>query len=246
MDLRAFTLFNQLSTEIREAIWLYAMKPATVYTKCSRREYVTRPRKQETPVLLQVCRESRIIALKRYEFLSDNDKIYINFDLDTVYIDSGDSLTPLVGPFCSSKNEAKFQYLTVAVDWLDEFPMEALVAKVSRCKSLRLLTLEFGFTTEIDREYKANLSAYLARYKVMTKDKILATVEEILARGGGKGFSSFVSLCEGISALWLYFALDKFPHKDEWPEIFLITTPVITRTRRSPEGNVIPITEIYI
>jgi 2EXR family len=235
MGLRTFTLFNQLPREIREAIWLYAMTPATVYIKPSWREYKARPRKQENPVLLQVRPESRAIALERYELVSDIDKIYVNFDLDTVYIDSNDYLIPLVDPFCSRMNEAKFQYLTVAVDWLEGFKMEVLVNKVSRCESLRQLTLVFGIVT--DREQKANLSTHLARYKDMTKDQLLATLEDkhFLNNNYSPSFDEF---CEGIYAGWLCIALDEFPHKDKWPEIIVITRPAITRTRKSLKDNV--------
>ena len=189
---------------IRTEIWLYAIIPATVYTRPTGRKYQERPRKQENLVLLRVCHESRIIALERYESVPDIDKTYVNFDLDTVYIDFDGSFTIRDDPFCSSENEARFQYLAVDIDWADVFG-EALVEKVSRCQSLRQLTLVFGFTRAIDREYEANLSKYLAKYKDMTKDEIA----DIL--GDEDDFPSFDALCEATSADWQLIALENFP-----------------------------------
>jgi hypothetical protein len=54
--------------------------------------------------------------------------------------------------------------------------------------------LVFGFTKAIDREYKANLLIYLAKYKDMTKDEITDTL------GDKDDFPSFDALCKATSA----------------------------------------------
>ena len=63
-----------------------------------------------------MCHESRIIALERYESVPDIDKTYVNFDLDTVYIDFDGSFTIRDDLFYSSENEARFQYLAVDIN----------------------------------------------------------------------------------------------------------------------------------
>ena len=60
--------------------------------------------------------KSRIIALKRYESVFNIDKTYMNFNLNTIYIDFDNSFIIYDDPFYLNKNEARFQYLAINID----------------------------------------------------------------------------------------------------------------------------------
>jgi hypothetical protein len=63
------------------------MTPASVYIKPIRNKYIQNPWWQKNLCLLYVCLESRTVALKRYKKVPDIYKTYVNFSLDTIYID---------------------------------------------------------------------------------------------------------------------------------------------------------------
>jgi len=60
--------------------------------------------------------KSRIIALKRYESVFNIDKTYMNFNLNTIYIDFDNSFIIYDDPFYLNKNEARFQYLAIDIN----------------------------------------------------------------------------------------------------------------------------------
>ena len=73
MGLKNFPLFNALPMEIPIMIWVSSLTPATVYIRPVGVKPIEKPGKQENPILLQVCRESRL-ALSHYELSPDIDK----------------------------------------------------------------------------------------------------------------------------------------------------------------------------
>jgi hypothetical protein len=55
------------------------------------------------------------VALRQYELLADINKIYINFNIDTAYI-SFNIRSLGVYPLCLSKNDARFNFLTINIE----------------------------------------------------------------------------------------------------------------------------------
>jgi len=66
------------------------------------------------------------------------------------------------------------------------------------------LTLVFRFTKAIDREYEANLSKYLTKYKDIIKDEITDILRD------EDDFPSFDALYKATSADWQLIALENF------------------------------------
>jgi hypothetical protein len=83
------------------------MTLATVYTRPVHEKLIKKPRKQANPTLLQVCHESRLVALSHYELAADIDKVYINFALDTIHLKDN------LGCLWPSPSESRFRYLTI-------------------------------------------------------------------------------------------------------------------------------------
>lgn len=91
--LTSFTLFPGLPTEIRLKIWrLIAPGPRTVLvqysTKCKISAFTGWTSPYPPPVILAICQESRLEALKSYQLAFGSyfhpAKIYIDFSIDTL------------------------------------------------------------------------------------------------------------------------------------------------------------------
>ena len=221
MSLQSFSLFPQLPAEIRRAIWFHAMTPAIVYTKPWWTERVRSTRQQENPCLLRVCLESRTAALERYEKVPDIDKTFVNFSLDTVYLDINYKNSDAIGP---SENEARIQFLAIDVAWFNTAESEKLarvgelMGKFGRCKSLRELTFVVGLNNEITEECTAKLSISLAKYE----NNVYSDLEEV---DMGFYWLGFNELCDELSKIWVLgsrrFSIDE----NRWPEIYVRTRP---------------------
>jgi hypothetical protein len=226
MDSQSFSLFPRLALEIRLAIWSYAMIPAVVYIKPVGNPRNKNVRKQENSSLLRVCRESRIAALRQYELASDIDKTYVNFDLDTIYIDYTDSYDLDSLPLYPSGNEARFRYLAIDMHWINFLGMDFLINKVIRCPNLRQLTFVVKFTQALNIEGETGVLAAAVKYEDLAETVAEARLIEIID-GRNDDLPMLIELYELISFTWVYLVRKHFPGKERWPKISLIAQPSI-------------------
>ena len=111
---------------------------------------------------------TRIVALKRYEKVSNTDKTFVNFSLDTVYLGINHNDSDAIGP---SENEARIQFLAIDIAWLDvaevktPASVEKLGRKFGRCKGLRKLILMVSLSDDITEQREAKLSISIAKYE---------------------------------------------------------------------------------
>jgi hypothetical protein len=228
MDLDSFPLFKLLPSEIRILIWEYSMTPGTVYTKPVGNSFIESHRKQANPPLLRVCHESRSVALSHYQLVPDIDKTYVNFNLDTVHIDYVDCLDLNILTLLPSKSEIRFQYLDIDWEWICMYGMDFLVEKVSRCHSLRQLTIVVKCIPAISEERETELSSAIAKYRDMTEDDASAYLTRLICNG--HNMLTFDEHCEVISWGWADQARHRFPDRPKWPDIWAVSRarPVIS------------------
>jgi hypothetical protein len=224
MDLASFSLFSLLPPEIRILIWEYSMTPSTVYTKPLGNKFISNPRKQANPSLLQVNHESRSIALTHYELARDIDRTYVNFGLDTIYIDCIDCLDLNILTLLPSRSENRFQFLAVDWEWICMYGLDFVVEKVSRCQSLRRLTIMVKSTESINKGYESELSPSIAKYIAMTEQE----ASDHLAKQVCNGYNAltFDEKCEFISWGWADQVNHRFHNRKEWPEVYVASQAV--------------------
>jgi hypothetical protein len=220
MDLDHFPLFGLLPPEIRILIWEYSMTPGTVYTKPVGNCFIENRRKQANPPLLRACHESRSIALSHYHLVPDIDKTYVNFNLDTVYIDYIDCLDLNILTLLPSPSEIRFQRLNIDWEWICMYGMDFLVEKVSRCHNLRQLTIVVQCASAIG-ERETELSLTIAKYRDMTADDASAYLTRLICNG--YDMLSFDEQCEVISWGWADQVRHRFPDRPKWPDIWVVS-----------------------
>ena len=221
MDLESFPMFNLLPPEIRIVIWVYSMRPSTVYVKPVGNKLVQSPRNQSNPAILQVCGESRLVALSHYELAPDIDNTYVNFSLDTIHIDYIDHLDLDIRIFFPSQNESRFQYLVIDWEWVCIYGMDYLVKKVSRCHSLQQLTIVVKFSSTAEEGCEAELSPAIVRYKAMTESEASDYLARLLY--DGNNMLTFTQHCEVLSSAWACHVREHFSDRTEWPKILVIS-----------------------
>lgn len=128
-----FDLFRKLPAEIRCMIWRFAMPPRTVEL---RHNYTMNKcwTLAKVPALLQVCRESRYEALKRYTLAfgieQTPDKIYFDFERDALFLtyekwhgdgEYEDEVNLLTYHFCQSGEAKKIRHLAIDRDLVEIF-----------------------------------------------------------------------------------------------------------------------------
>ena len=219
MDLESFSLFGLLPPEIRILIWEYSMTPSTVYTKPIGNNFLANPRKQANPTLLGVSHESRSVALSHYQLARDIDRTYVNFDLDTVHIDCIDCLDLNILTLLPSRSEIRFQFLAVDWEWIAMYGLDFLVEKVSRCHSLRRLTIVVKSTAAIKEGYESELSSAIASYGDMTEQEASDHLTRLVCNG--YKVLSFNEHCEFISWGWADQVRHRFPDGAKWPEVYV-------------------------
>ncbi|KAF8852974.1 hypothetical protein BDZ45DRAFT_749045 [Acephala macrosclerotiorum] len=206
MDLQSFSLFNQLPCEIRMTIWFYAMIPATVYATPVPNE---NPRNLRNPCLLRVCRESRTACLQRYRLapdIDDNGKTYINFDLDTVYLECWPQI----------------QYFALDLEWLSKFGLGRLLFRLDRCLKLRKVSFVVKSTT-VDEEHEVDITNTIAKYEDMKRTDRQLYVEQF---GTTDLYNlDFSRQSEAIAILWAG-SLYRSSLKVRCPEISVISRPI--------------------
>jgi hypothetical protein len=221
MDLESFSLFDLLPPEIRIMVWLRSMTPGTVYAKPVRNRLIANPRKQANPSLLQVCHESRSVALSQYEQAPDVDKTYVNFSLDTVYIDYIDPLDLNILTLLPSRSESRFQYLALDWEWICIYGMDYMVEKVSRCHSLREFTIVVKYTSAVKEECEAELSSAIAKYRDMAEDEANAYLTRLVY--DDDEILTFDEHCEVLSWAWAGHVRQHFADRAKWPRIRVIS-----------------------
>lgn len=206
------------------------MTPAVVYIKPTGNPHVHNFRKQGNPTLLQVTRESRAATLRRYEIASDIDKTYVNFNLDTIFIDYIDHHDLDSVPLYPSKNETRFQCLAIDINWIFTLGLEFLINKVSRCHSLRQLVFVITFTQAINKEGEVNLSKTIEKYKDI-EEHIMEYLLVNMVDDQDDYSHTFTELCELVSLDWALLVRKHFSGGDRWPEISAIALPPSTTTQ---------------
>ncbi|KAH6705254.1 hypothetical protein BKA61DRAFT_680008 [Leptodontidium sp. MPI-SDFR-AT-0119] len=218
MNLQTFSLFPRLPFEIRLDIWHLAIIPRVVNITplLNPHEY---PRQQENPLLLQVCHKSRTAALKRYVLSADIDKTYINFTINTIYVNfdidnfAGSSLSP-------SENDASFELFAIDIEWIQFVGPKRFMEKFNRCQGFRELTILVNFNQVIKKECEAKLSATLEKYGGVEDARLLDLV------GYWDDDSvTFTEILEAISIMWVWGARKHSISKDKWPQISVVAQP---------------------
>jgi hypothetical protein len=151
------------------AIWFHAMTPAAVYATPDGDELIENPRKQRNLSLFRVCSESRTACLQRYQLALDIGKTYVNFDLDTVYLEFHDYYY-FYFPMREIKSWPQIQRLALDLEWLFRFGMACLLFKLSLCQTLRKASFVVKSAT-VQQEYEVNITNTITKYEDMERTK---------------------------------------------------------------------------
>ena len=119
--------------------------------------------RRKIPPLLQVCGESRVAALRRYEIPSDIDIGYVDFGLDTVYFRYVDCFSLACHIIFPSESEARLQSVAIDIDWMYLVGKD-LMKKFCRCLCLQEIIF---VVNRFGRDRVSKLSANLPNYECM-------------------------------------------------------------------------------
>jgi hypothetical protein len=176
------------------------MKPATIYATPDGDEFIENSRKQENPCLLWVCNKSRTAYLQRYQLAPNiRKKTYVNFDLDTIYIEFYDDQYFYL-PLYEIESWPQIQYLAVDLEWLFKFGIESLLVRLSQCQTLQKATFVIKSIT-VDKEYEVNITNIVTKYEDMEFIDKLLYFEQ--SRGPKILDLAFSRQCETIAILEL-------------------------------------------
>lgn len=130
-------LFPKLPTDIRLKIWHYGMHaPRVVRANWPYKTELSGPK--NNPVQLSVNRESRHEALKQYEKLPGVGNIYVDFNQDTIFVDS--CFIKVRIDHTIFESESRIQTLAVDYEYFVH-RTKLLYQKVCRCTKLRKIIL---------------------------------------------------------------------------------------------------------